>query len=156
MKKFAGTKPLFQIKQQCAAAGVAFDDYNFRKHGADYVALGIAELGSRRPDGSPIVNTASSSTGGWVMFNAINGKFFGETPRKRTWHHPLVNEFCPPSGIRFSSSDTKHEHEPWFQALLAFFYVERDDALPRSAAKQIATTEFSLGVLGGTGLRRNA
>jgi hypothetical protein len=109
MKKFAGNKPLHVIKAQCKAAGLAFDDYNRRKFGRDYIAIGgwDATRGVR-PDGSPLVDATLPGT---VMFNTFNGRFFGTTDR----------------GIEFSSdSDSdEHEGEPWMRALLAFFYVEK-------------------------------
>lgn len=113
MKKFAGIKPLFVIKRQCKDAGVAFDDYNYRTSGADYVCLGIAH--GFRSDGSPYVPTESLDGVGYVMYNTFNGTFFGRTPK----------------GVRFSSSSTAHEREPWFQQLLSFFYAEKSDAAPK-------------------------
>lgn len=46
-----------------------------------------------------------------VYFHTFNGRFYGKTP----------------NGVSFDSSETKHERKPWFQALLAFFYVEKDE-----------------------------
>lgn len=109
MKKFAGTKPLAEIKTQCRAAGVAFDDYNFRTTGADHVCLGAAQIDMTRPDGTAFVNASDNSPHGWVMFNTFNGRFFGSTPE----------------GVRFNSDLTLHDDEPWFQQLLSFFYVEK-------------------------------
>lgn len=43
-----------------------------------------------------------------LTYSTFNGRFWGTTP----------------DGIEFSSDSTEHEHEPWFQALLAFFYAE--------------------------------
>jgi hypothetical protein len=48
-----------------------------------------------------------------VAYNTFNGKFFGS-----------INE-GPLAGTEFSSGSTKHERQPWFQALLSFFYVEK-------------------------------
>lgn len=50
--------------------------------------------------------------GAHVLYNTFNGKFFGITP----------------NGVEFDSSSTQHEHAPWFQALLSFFYVEQGAA----------------------------
>ena len=135
MKKFAGTKPLIQIKQQCAAAGVAFDDYGFRTAGHDYIAIGVEDKTEMRVDGSPLVRTATSNVGGWVMFNTFNGTFYGETPKATNWQK--VNEPRVPPGVEFSSSGTEFEAEPWFQALLSFFYVEKGQP---GAEKLKATT----------------
>ena len=44
-----------------------------------------------------------------VMFNTFNGRFHGTTP----------------DGVQFSSDNANHEREPWFQALLSFFYNEK-------------------------------
>lgn len=54
--------------------------------------------------------------GAHVLYNTFNGKFFGITP----------------TGVEFDSSGTQHEHEPWFQALLSFFYVERGAAIAKA------------------------
>ncbi|CAG9172471.1 hypothetical protein CURE108131_23050 [Cupriavidus respiraculi] len=91
MKKFAGNKPLIEIKRQCEAAGIDYNDTLYRR-GGDYVVI-------------TTVNGDNDS--GQVLYNTVNGKFFGTTP----------------DGIQFDSSSTKHENEPWFQALLSFFYV---------------------------------
>jgi hypothetical protein len=119
MKTFAGNKTLIIIKQQCAAAGVAVDDYNFRKHGHDFIGLGIA-ASKTRPDGSPVVPDLAKPSG-YVLFNTFNGRFFGKTDK----------------GVPFSSDSAEHEAEPWFQALLSFFYVEQaanDSTKPRRKA----------------------
>lgn len=54
-----------------------------------------------------------SAGGAHVLYSTFNGRFFGQTP----------------DGIRFSSDSTAHESEDWFQALLSFFYVERETVL---------------------------
>jgi hypothetical protein len=59
MKTFAGIKTLPQIKAQCEAAGIEFDDRRYKK-GDDHVAI--------------------RSPGVLVLFSAFNGKFFGNTP----------------------------------------------------------------------------
>ncbi len=48
--------------------------------------------------------------GARILYNTVNGRFFGTTPE----------------GIEFDSNKTEHEEEPWFQALLSFFYIEKD------------------------------
>lgn len=50
-------------------------------------------------------------SGAYVIYNAFNGKFFGKTD----------------DGRQFDSSGTAHDKEPWFQALLSFFYEEKVD-----------------------------
>lgn len=47
-------------------------------------------------------------TRGYALFNTFNGRFFGKTP----------------DGVSYSSDSDTHENEPWFQALLNFFYVK--------------------------------
>lgn len=49
-----------------------------------------------------------SGGGCWVTYNVFNGRFWGMTPE----------------GVEFQSDSTEYEAEPWFQALLAFFYAE--------------------------------
>lgn len=112
MKKFKGVKPLLTIRQQCVASGVAIDDYRYRKEGSDYICIGVRQLGNDRPDGSPFVRPSwegKKDKHGYVMFNTVNGTFFGTTDK----------------GVEFSSSETQYEKEQWFQALLSFFYVEK-------------------------------
>lgn len=46
---------------------------------------------------------------GIVLYSSFNGNFFGSTP----------------DGVDFDSASTEHENEPWFQALLSFFYIEK-------------------------------
>jgi hypothetical protein len=50
---------------------------------------------------------------GHVYLNRVSGAFDGMTP----------------GGIKFFSSSTEYEAQPWFQALLAFFYVEKAPAV---------------------------
>lgn len=47
-----------------------------------------------------------------VAFNCATGWFCGRTP----------------DYIEFNSTDNDHEKEPWFQALLAFFYTDDQEA----------------------------
>lgn len=128
MKTFAGNKSLKVIRLQCEAAGVAVDDYNYRKLGYDHVCLGMRT--GRRPDGSPMVRAdwhATMLPHGFVMFNTVNGRFWGHTDR----------------GVACCSSSTEHEREPWFQALLSFFYVEKGES---GAQKAPATmVDYTLG-----------
>lgn len=109
MKKFAGNRPLADIIAAAREQGVAVDDYNWRVNGADRIAFGVADKHLRRPDGSQFVRTAGTGKG-WVLYSGFNGTFWGQTER----------------GIKFDSSSTRHERAPWFQALLAFFYVPKD------------------------------
>lgn len=60
--------------------------------------------------GDTICVGAPSSGLGWVIFNTFNGRFFGKTDK----------------GIEFSSDTDEHDKEPWMQALLNFFYVEKE------------------------------
>ena len=43
---------------------------------------------------------------GYVVYNTFNGRFHGVTDK----------------GVKFTSDSSKHDNEPWMQALLAFFY----------------------------------
>lgn len=92
LKKFKRTKPLQVIRDQCKAAGVCINDTLFTKGQSDYIVL---EGGNAR-----------------VLFNTVNGRFFGETP----------------DGTEFNSDKSKHEQCEWFQKLLAFFYT--DEVMP--------------------------
>lgn len=88
MKKFAGNKTREQVKAQCDALGLEFDDAAYQR-GSDITVI--------RGGGAHVL---------WISFN---GRFFGTTD----------------TGIEFSSDETTHEAEPWFQALLDFFYVSK-------------------------------
>lgn len=88
MKTFTGHKTYEQIKAQCEQLGLELLDKLRKEAAADHICV--------------------SGGGGYVWFNTVNGKFWGETDQ----------------GIEFDSSSTVFENEPWFQQLLAFFYVE--------------------------------
>lgn len=102
MKQFAGKKTLEQIKAQCKAQGVRYDDKRHNE-GFDNVEIGGPVHRTTAPFPLPV-----GCLNAWVLYNSVNGKFFGTTDR----------------GIQFDSTSTDHENEPWFQALLAFFYEE--------------------------------
>lgn len=88
MKKFAGIKSRAQVKAQCKAAGVEFDDNAYKK-GSDFTVL--------------------RGGGAKVIWSSWNGKFYGTTP----------------DGVSFSSDSDRFDNEPWMQALLKFFYVDK-------------------------------
>jgi len=46
-----------------------------------------------------------------VLYNTFNGRFF----------------YQPRIGAGFSSTDTQYDGEPWFDAMLTFFYVPKED-----------------------------
>jgi hypothetical protein len=56
-----------------------------------------------------ITTVKGDNYSGQVLYSTVNGAFFGTTP----------------SGVEFDSNKTTHDKEPWFQALLAFFYEEK-------------------------------
>lgn len=60
--------------------------------------------------------------GAKVVYNTFNGRFSGVTP----------------DGKHFFSSSTKYENEPWFQALLVFFYkpLPAAEKEPRAPGKK--------------------
>jgi hypothetical protein len=97
MKRFARIKTLDEIKAQCQAQGVRLCTRLYDTQGWDTVVVG-----------GPISNAAKTGPG-HAIYSTFNGKFFGRTP----------------DGIEFDSTETRHEHAPWFQALLSFFYVEQ-------------------------------
>ena len=105
MKKFAGNRPLAEIIANAKTQGVDVDDYNYRVLGYDYVAFGVAH--GKRPDGTPMIS-CGPGTDAWVLYTSVSGRFFGRTDK----------------GVDFSSDVNRHEREPWFQALLSFFYTE--------------------------------
>lgn len=50
--------------------------------------------------------------GAVCYYSTVNGRFFGKTPQ----------------GVEFQSDSHTHDREPWFEALLKFFYVEKGGA----------------------------
>lgn len=58
MKKFAGNKTRDQVKTQCVAAGIEFDESQY-KRGSDYTAI--------------------RGGGAVVFWSSFNGRFFGTT-----------------------------------------------------------------------------
>jgi hypothetical protein len=99
MKRFARHKTHDEIKRQCAEQGVPFNDHGWRKRGDDHIVIGLPSRGH-------------------VLYNTFNGRFFGRTPGM-----PQVPEW--PVATDFDSDDTKLDGQPWFDALLLFFYTDR-------------------------------
>jgi hypothetical protein len=65
---------------------------------------------------------------GYVIYNTFNGTFWGKTDK----------------GVEFdSSSSAKHDKEPWMQALLSFFYVEKGQ--PGAAPRKPTMVDYTLG-----------
>lgn len=63
-----------------------------------------------REQGWDTIVVGSYPNGGYALYNTVNGTFFGWTPK----------------GVFFESGSAQFEDEPWFQALLSFFYIEKD------------------------------
>lgn len=95
MKKFDRHKTYDEIRAQCQAQGIPLNDHLFCSKGYDTIVVNHAW------------NTPLRD--GYAVYSVFNGKFHGVTD----------------GGDTFDSSSTKHEKEPWFQALLSFFYVEK-------------------------------
>ena len=60
MKTFKRVKSLEEIRAQCQAQGLAFDDTAFRGEESDFVRI--------------------AGGGASVLFSTVNGRFFGTTP----------------------------------------------------------------------------
>ena len=106
MKKFAGFKSHDEIQHQCEnppqqgmlpEPPVPFNDHLYRERGYDTVVVG--DINDRRY--------------GHVIYNTFNGRFFGTTP---------MLEGAWPPGVDFNSNSAKFDSQPWFAALLEFFY----------------------------------
>lgn len=65
MKTFSGNKPLAVVKAQCKAAGIDYNDREFRRVGSDFVC---------------ITTVKGQNHTGQVLYNTFNGRFFGTTP----------------------------------------------------------------------------
>jgi hypothetical protein len=95
MRKFVGTKSLVILRAQAKKAGVKVDDHAFRR-GADRVYF--------------------KSPGVLIALNTFNGRFYGKRVKLEGVDVVHVHDI--------SSDSTEHEKEPWFQALLEFFYTD--------------------------------
>lgn len=69
----------------------------------------------------------------WIMWNTFNGTFYGGD----TGSH----------ATKFDSTSTKHEAEPWFQALLSFFYAEKGEPRAERKASAVALTLGGIALL---------
>lgn len=96
MKTFQRHKTYEEIKAQCAAQSLYFGDTYYRTHGGDTIKI-AKEFG----------NTD------YVIFNTTNGRFFGSAS-------------VYGQTVEFNSDTTTYDGEPWFDALLDFFLVEKD------------------------------
>ena len=103
MKHYTGVKPLSVIRAQCAQQGVAVDDWAHRKCACGFIYFG--RQSGVWGNGQPFVETWQR---GHARLDVFSGRFEGRNM----------------AGEHFNSADTTHAHEPWFQALLDFFYVE--------------------------------
>ena len=70
-------------------------------------------------DDSVVVGKIAAGHHGYAIFNTFNGRFFGLTP----------------DGEHFSSYSGRHDKQPWFQALLNFFYTNDPAPVKRKKAK---------------------
>ncbi len=90
MKTYLRHKTSGEIVRQCRAQGVRVS-LALHKIGSDYITVGRNKIGH-----------------GYVLYNVVNGGFFGHTP----------------SGEPFASDSDRHDGTPWMQALLEFFYSD--------------------------------
>lgn len=111
MKKFARHRNFEEVFASCQAQGVRVDAIKYLRGSSDLIVVGgPIEPGDEPSLGHVLVNDFNA----YVLYNVFNGRFQGRTHR----------------GEHFSSGSTKHEKEPWFQALLSFFYVEKETDPP--------------------------
>lgn len=76
MKTFAGIKHLIDIRDQCRAEGLLWDDKAFRTRGSDHIVI--------------------SGGGARVFFNTFNGRFFGTTDTGVSFNSDSTeHEECP-------------------------------------------------------------
>jgi len=101
MKKFKGNKSIKTIAKQCKRLGLQFNDAMFQRGTSDHVVITSIE---------------GDHHSGQVVLNTFNGNFFGNAPDRAPWN-----------GVSFDSTKDEHEHEPWFQALLEFFYTDENE-----------------------------
>lgn len=106
MKTFARNKTFDEVAEQCRRQGVRFDARLYVNRGVDTVVVG-----------GPLVLPFKKGAPAYVIYNCATGRFHGRTHE----------------GLTFSES-SDFDDRPWFQALLAFFYVEK------AAAPAPATT----------------
>lgn len=97
MKTFARHKTSDEVRKACALAGYLIDTSDYSR-GGDHIR----------------VRFVHEDVAFIVMFNTVNGRFFGH-----------------PAGVgteaMFTSDDDGLDGEPWFDALLDFFYVPKEE-----------------------------
>lgn len=94
MKKFARTKTLDDIRAQCEQQGLELNTTLYDAGESDYIKI----------------SSTDGKTSAKVLFCTFNGWFFG-----------TVSSGGP--GMDFHSENASLDGTPWFDALLAFFYV---------------------------------
>ena len=102
-REWAGHKNSKQIQAQCKAAGIHFGDKLYNEEGSDYIV---------------VTTRKGDNYSGQVLYNVVNGTFFGTTPRVWPEHPEWEN-------VEINSNYAFHDDTPWMQALLAFFLVPK-------------------------------
>lgn len=92
MKVFKRVRSPDQIQQTCVERGWKWDSRKHDEEGFDHIRIDFA----------------LEAVSGHLLFNAFNGRFFGELK----------------TGVRFDSNVATHEACDWFQELLKVFYAE--------------------------------
>ena len=100
MQQFARSKTQDEIRAACRVAGFALDTAAYDK-GSDFVKITFAHEGQTYD----------------VLYSSFNGRFIGS---------PTGINDCPVAF--FSSDDGDLDSQPWYAALLAFFYVPAEES----------------------------
>lgn len=95
MARFARHRTLTEVLKLAAEKGYKVDAIRHTQRGSDHIVVHMPGK-----DGTLIP----------VLFNVFNGRFFHSGPTPFSY---------------FTSDETVHEGQPWFDAMLAFFYVDK-------------------------------
>lgn len=100
MQQFARHKTQDEVRDACREAGFALDTTQYDK-GSDYIKIPFAHEGQTYD----------------VLYCSFNGRFMGS---------PTGINDCPVAF--FGSDDGDLDSQPWYAALLAFFYIPIKEA----------------------------
>lgn len=99
MKTFARHKTFDEIAAQCADQGLRLHDGAYAAGTSDYI---VVWRHTKRIEGAYPHN-------GRVLYSPVHGRFLGRTD----------------TGIEFTEASASLEGTDWYDAILAFFYVEK-------------------------------
>lgn len=97
MQKFQRHRTVAEVKTLGKKMGFTINTQRYDRNGDDHIVIHGDFVGHELP----------------VLYNCVNGRFFGELP----------------DGEMFSSDSTAFDGQPWFDAMLNFFLVPVSDTV---------------------------